>query len=59
MLYWETKIHVGGLLRCCIVTVEQFISDYGYKPAEQGAVVECPYCHTSVRLDEGIWRWVS
>lgn len=57
----ETRIAIGGLLRCCTGTLEDHIRDHADESAATGSLVYCKYEKndpTSMILGEdGIWRW--
>ena len=51
----ETKLHHGGLMRCCIKTLTD-IPD-GTEVTE-GQVVPCKWCSSSgMVLRDGAWHW--
>lgn len=44
----------GGLMRCCLQTIENTpVND------EEGEVLPCAYCRSSMRLEGGIWKWAK
>ena len=48
----KVPINIGGLLRCCIESLE---SD---ERTEEGAVHVCKYCKTAIKIVDGAWSWV-
>jgi hypothetical protein len=50
----ETKISIGGLMRCCIGTLDESDLD---REVHSGDVVHCKWCKSSMILEEGLWRW--
>jgi hypothetical protein len=48
----EHKVHVGGLMRCCIDTLNQ-ASDL-----DQFKTIVCKYCGAPMTRDaKDVWRW--
>lgn len=53
----ETRIRIGGLLRCCTFSLEE-TDRSGELPTEPGEGVDCNYCKNPMRLaDDGVWEW--
>lgn len=50
----DTRIRIGGLMRCCLETIYQLPPDTDYT---EGIVVPCKHCSSSVILEDGKWRW--
>ena len=50
----ERRVRIGGLLRCCIATIDGIEEE-----TVPGDVHECQYCHQpTLRVaDDGIWEW--
>ena len=44
----------GGLLRCCVQTIEERPDEP--EPSE-GDVMECKWCSDSVIFRDGAWEW--
>lgn len=57
----ETKLAIGGLMRCCTGSLGEFISQNPDDTAQVGTLVYCKYegnDPTSMILgDDGVWRW--
>lgn len=47
-------IRIGGLMRCCILTVRQREA-----PGQEGDVQPCQYCSSSTRFRDGAWEWAK
>lgn len=47
-------IRVGGLMRCCIVTIRERET-----PGTEGEVQPCRWCSSSSRFRDGEWEWIS
>ena len=53
----ETKISIGGLMRCCIATIEEQDPDKEYK---NGDIIDCKFeegGNKNIILKDGIWQW--
>ena len=53
----DITINQGGLMRCCIDTIQRLPLD---KDFEDGYILNCMYEGDDNRqmiLDEGVWRW--
>ena len=52
------KVHIGGLLRCCLATLEE-LDELGQLPTEAGSLVTCKYCkqESLILEDDYVWRW--
>lgn len=48
----KAPINIGGLLRCCIESLEED------ERTEGGAVHVCKYCRTAIKIVDGAWSWV-
>lgn len=50
----KTRYSVGGLLRCCIQTLD----DWPEADLERAISISCPMCMSVITRDgEGVWRW--
>ena len=57
MKLYETKIHMGGMLRCCVATIQDL---YPEQEFENGLELDCKYEKTgnkSIILIDGVWKW--
>lgn len=53
----ETRIHHGGLFRCCLASISDYLSQR--ETCRTGDVLITSCCREQVRLDEGgVWRWL-
>ena len=50
------KIYIGGLLRCCIATIQEIRAE-ATEPPKDGELLTCKYCSESIRWDKDGWRW--
>ena len=53
----ETKINIGGMLRCCIATIQELDPEQEF---ENGLELDCKYeksGNKSMVLDSGVWKW--
>jgi hypothetical protein len=54
----DTKLAIGGLMRCCLTTLNNYADEHGTDRVAIGEVVECEWCDEKMVLDEtGWWRW--
>lgn len=51
------KVHAGGLMRCCLQTLEEYYPDGPAVKAAEGEVLPCKYCDSSVIFRAGYWEW--
>jgi len=57
----DTRIDIGGLMRCCIATIDEYVHEHQDEevPAEP-LVLDCKYeppGNAQVVLQDGRWRW--
>ena len=55
----ETKVNIGGLMRCCLETIEHLDPDYDFP---DGFVLDCKYeekGNKNIILVKGVWKWNS
>jgi len=53
----ETKINFGGLLRCCIDTIDTLPSDVEY---DDGVIIDCKHetkNNRNIILREAVWQF--
>lgn len=50
------KVHTGGLMRCCIKSLDQ---DPLYGKGKEGDQVNCKWCKDVIVFKEGAWRWIG
>jgi hypothetical protein len=46
------SIRIGGLMRCCVGTWQEYDG-----PEDEGTVLPCLYCSSSMIVREGAWEW--
>ena len=56
-----TGVAIGGLMRCCIESIKDYIHDHPLDPATDGTTLRCKYApddpdHRMV-LRAGVWHW--
>ena len=52
----DLKLAPGGLMRCCTGTFSDR-ADSGDMPDEDGSIIACHHCSSSMILKDGVWRW--
>jgi hypothetical protein len=50
-------VKIGGLMRCCLETLEGHYPDGPAAKAAEGEVLPCKYCRSSMIFSEGYWQW--
>ena len=64
LLFGDTVIDaggLGGLLRCCIASVHEYVEEHAEETAPDTLVISC--LHESEKdsgniiLESGVWRW--
>lgn len=55
----EILIHLGGLMRCCLATIDDYRDVGGLVDKRIGDVIKCKYCKSSIRLENDGWRWAK
>lgn len=52
----EYMVHHGGLMRCCLASLDRQMLMGGNKPDETR--LRCEYCNNPMLRDNnGVWRW--
>jgi len=47
-------VRIGGLLRCCVATIE----DHNFTTApKEGDILECKYCTDTMVYHNECWEW--
>jgi len=57
MKHGNTRINIGGMLRCCVATLNEMDLD---TEVENGQTLDCKYekeNNQSMILEDGIWKW--
>ena len=57
MKYKDTKINLGGLLRCCIESIRRLTDENPEGDAPASLTVRCAHCIGTVRLKDGAWSY--
>jgi len=58
--YNQTRIDQGGLMRCELETITDYIAAHAQEEVKDGLVLDCKYCGRGTQniiLIEGVWRW--
>lgn len=51
-------VHQGGLMRCCLASLDDYqVEKPDDKEDVEGDVVPCKHCSSSVIFRDGAWRW--
>ena len=53
------NVYHGGLLRCCLASLDEFLFETT-EPTKEGDTHECKYCHSrdgNMIYQGGGWRW--
>ena len=54
----ETKLNIGGLMRCCIKTLEDWMDAHKDDDVADGTKIKCRWCKNGqMVLEGGIWMW--
>ena len=51
----ETRVAIGGLMRCCLGSLNRLAEDD--PEVSEGDILGCDYCKSSMILEGGRWRW--
>ena len=55
----ETKVNQGGLMRCCLSTISQYVEDHLEDDAEN-LTLDCKHekpGNQQIKLVDGLWSW--
>ncbi len=54
------KVHHGGLMRCCLQSLDEAMVE-ATAPPKQGDTVRCKYCRDTYGMifHDGAWRWAA
>jgi hypothetical protein len=53
----DTTINTGGMLRCCVATIDELDKNMDFP---DGLVLDCKYespRNKSILLKDGVWQW--
>lgn len=56
----DTVVSMGGLMRCCIKSLSEYIDEHADEPAVSGTTVPCKYENNADRtmiLEGKVWYW--
>lgn len=53
----DTVIDIGGLMRCCITTIDHIAHESPDMQVTEGQRATCRWCNGSIVYTEGAWRW--
>jgi len=51
------KVNAGGLMRCCLETLDEHYPNGPACIAAEGEVLPCKYCSSSMVFHLGWWNW--
>lgn len=51
------KVNAGGLMRCCLETLDDYYPDGPKQKALEGQLLPCKYCRSSMVFRSGWWNW--
>jgi len=50
----KPRLFIGGLMRCCTETWDEKVENV---PQEEGQIIPCNWCESSMIFKDGTWRW--
>lgn len=59
MKYYETRLNLGGLMRCCFETISEYVDAHEDEECTD-MVMDCIYekdGNKQIKLENGIWKW--
>lgn len=60
MKYPDTKIAIGGLMRCCTATIAAYVEAHKDDDEVVDQILDCTYeepGNARIILEDGVWRW--
>ena len=60
LAYSEVLVNQGGLMRCCLATLADFLEAHAAEPAVEGFVLDCVYeqsGNANMILEGKVFRW--
>ena len=60
LTYADVLVAQGGLMRCCLATLADFVAAHATEPALEGFVLDCAYeapGNTKMILEGKVFRW--
>ena len=55
----QIKVYFGGLMRCCIATIEEMDFQELSDLSTERSVLSCKYCKSTMIFKVDHWRWNS
>ena len=58
--YADTRVNQGGLMRCCLASLADFVEAHAAEPAAEGMTLDCAYekpGNANLVLEGRVWRW--
>jgi hypothetical protein len=55
--YQVDKVKIGGLMRCCLETLQEYYPNGPEARAAEGDLLRCKYCSSSMIFRSGSWEW--
>ncbi len=52
------KVRYGGLLRCCLVSLDDAMVE-AKEPPKEGDTHHCKYCKNKMIFRDGAWEWAQ
>jgi hypothetical protein len=59
MTYNESRINTGGLFRCCLNTIMEYIKAHSGEECED-MILDCIHeakGNRQIKLEDGVWKW--
>lgn len=59
MIYKQTTMKEGGLMRCCVETIQTFCDEHADEESVD-QTMDCEYEQSrnrQIRLKDGVWSW--
>lgn len=60
LTYADALVNQGGLMRCCLATLADFVTAHAAEPAVEGFVLDCAYekpGNVNMIFDGRVFRW--
>lgn len=53
------RVYQGGLMRCCLLTLQEFMATEAQQPPQEGDLLHCRYHadNGGMIFHDGAWRW--
>lgn len=56
MTMQDERIYIGGMLRCCIATLQEKLASQK-EPSKEEDTIKCKHCSSWMVFQIGAWRW--